>query len=78
MEDQVKHDIHARLKMRTTLIVTHRVEMIRDCRIRSESTTDAFGDYGKREAMKVLAPPDYLMDATRILSPVGVGLRVLA
>ena len=30
MEDEVKHDFYARLKMRTTLIVTHRLETIRD------------------------------------------------
>ena len=29
-EDEVKHDIDARLKMQTTLIVRHRLETIRD------------------------------------------------
>jgi ABC-type bacteriocin/lantibiotic exporter with double-glycine peptidase domain len=44
MEDEVKHDIDARLKMRRTPIVTHRVETIRDCRISFGSTANAFGD----------------------------------
>jgi hypothetical protein len=44
MEDEVKHDIDACLKMRTTLIARTGSRRFGMCRISSGSTTDPFGD----------------------------------
>lgn len=70
LEDKVKHEIDARLKSRTILVITHPLETLQDVqhvvwidngRIRGRGRPEAV----LPEARQVLAPPD-AMDAARI------------